>query len=148
MSAVPNSDWYCSVYAIYQGQLCLALSEKNLWEPPTGKLLQGELPEDGARRVLLETLGLKGELIKVHQLLSGPQGLLLYHEYYVSKDEHRKAFLFLAEIPSQKVSLKKGCGYSDVQWYYDDGKLPANMLPQVRETWPYAAMAAGIVSLV
>lgn len=144
-----ESDWYCSVYAVHQGQLCLALATSaGLWEPVTGRMNQGELPEASARRVLMETMGLKGELIKVHQLMSGPQGLLLYHEYYFTPAIHRKAFVFLAEVPTQNISLKKGCGYSQTQWFYDDGNLPPAMLPQVRETWPYAAMAAGIVSLV
>lgn len=98
---------------------------------------------EAAVRVVETEFGLDIFLPSIHQLLGAPKGLVLYNEYPISPTEIRLSLVFLGKVNTNEVAL--GREYDDVLWMHSDQKLPRDILPQVRASFPYAAMAAGLV---
>lgn len=136
--------WTASVYCQFGNQLALARhKETGQWEPVSTRVKRGELPLEAAHRVVGEELGLSVSFPTIHQLLGAPEGLVLYNEYPVSMEETRLSLLFLGDLETGDVTLRKN--YDDIAWVHDDQRLPRAMLPQVRASFPYAVMAANMV---
>lgn len=136
--------WTASVFCQFGNQLALVHHTKTgQWEPVSTRIKRGELPLEAAHRAVKEELGLDMSAPKIHQLLGAPDGLVLYSEYPVSIEETRLSLLFLGDLETNEVVLKKE--YDDIVWVHDDQRLPRDMLPQVRAAFPYAVMAANMV---
>ncbi|BAS29111.1 NUDIX hydrolase [Limnochorda pilosa] len=62
-------DWTVAVFVVHAGRVLLLWHRKHrMWLPPGGHIEAGELPDDAARREVLEETGLEVELV-------GPRGL-------------------------------------------------------------------------
>jgi N utilization substance protein B len=81
------------------------------WTLSKGKLLEGELHEDGVRRKVVEEMGLA---VSVEEKLGE-------NEYAANDPEHgkkrRHATYFLAEAPFSDLTLRKEGGLDDAQWF-------------------------------
>ncbi len=101
------------VYTVNDGEMYLALVHDIFghWTLSKSKVAEEETPEEGAKRALLEEIGLPIEI----------EAELGANEYVANKPEigkHRKQVTyFLAKAPYADLELRKKGGLDDVKWF-------------------------------
>jgi N utilization substance protein B len=101
------------VYAEHEGQIYLALVHDIFghWTLSKSKVREGEEVEDGAKRAVLEELGLP---VEVEEKLGE-------NEYVASQPEkgkiRKQVHYFLASSPYQEVQLAQKGGLDDAKWF-------------------------------
>ena len=101
------------VYAEHEGQIYLALVHDIFghWTLSKSKVKEGEEVEDGAKRAVLEEIGLPVEI----------EEKLGENEYVASQPEkgkiRKQVHYFLASSPYQEVELAQKGGLDDAKWF-------------------------------
>ena len=103
-------DFTATIFVVQEGRTLLLMHRKlGAWFPPGGHIDENELPDDAARREVLEQSGLVVELVSHKSNLGGvgvlsqPECILLED---ISSDHQHIDLIYFARVTGGKLSVR------------------------------------------